>query len=176
MGYSRNFGMRSFENIIRDARFRVPRTGTMLQIGSTVTIDPANPGMLKLPAANANPTAASGLVLFEHIQSKGVDPYLSTSMDEPFNRVPLGQYAQVIHGPGAKVWFKNTIAKPMYDGRTQTAGGLLAASVDVTTLAIGAGLGPDGTGLLAVSTTGTPWLVVEQVNPTTGLVEARFNF
>ena len=47
MSYSRYFGFRSFENIVRDARFRVPSTGTALKIGAPVQLDSAAPGRLR---------------------------------------------------------------------------------------------------------------------------------
>ena len=179
MSYSRNFGMRSFENVVRDGRFRVPATGTPFKIGAPVTIDPANPGRLKAAADGGAPGAASGLVIFEHIQNKS--DALVTNVDAPYDQVPLGQYAQMMHGPGAKVWFKNTADKALYDGRTQPGNDPI--STDVETLAIGDGLVPDGAGGFrktdgtdAAGTGGDAWLVVEQVNPSTGLVEARLTF
>lgn len=175
--YTRNFGMRSFENVVRDGRFRVPRTGNPLQIGSPVTLDAANPGFLKVAPSATPPGPLSGIAIFEHIQSKGVDTFLTTHSDTPFNLIPLGQYTQMMHGPGTKVWFKNTADKPLYDGRVQTGGGLLASSVDVTAVTIGQGLVPDGSGKFAIAGSGVAhWLTIEQVNPTTGVIEARFGF
>ena len=181
MAYSRNFGFRSFENIVRDGRFRVPKTGTPWMIGTPVQVDPAAPGFLRRPAAAAAPTPLSGIVLFEHINKFGVDTDLVTTSDEPFNLVPLGNYAQMIHGIGTKVWFKNTTDKPLMDGRVQ-AGRTL---VNTTGLAIGSyltvadddGAGAGTTGSTwTVGTAANGWLIVEQYNPSTGLVEARFTF
>ena len=178
MGYSRYFGMRSFENVVRDGRFRVPKTGTPFVIGAPVMLDSANPGFLKAATAGAAANGAAGIAIFEHIQLKGVDTSLIGSHDAPFDQIPLGQYTQMMHGPGAKVWFKNVADKTLYDGRTQTGGTLLAASVNVATLTAGSVLTPDGAGKYKVGngTTDGGWLIVEQVNPATGLVEARFNF
>lgn len=187
MGYSRYFGMRSFENIVRDGRFRVPKTGTPFKIGAPVVLDGATPGFLKAAGDGAPAGPAAGVVVFEHIQLKGVDTSLVGPHDAPFDQVPLGQYAQMVHGAGTKVWFKNVGDKTLYDGRVQTGGTLLAASVDLATLTPGTGLVPDGAGKFRVAAAAdlsatppvlaeTPWLVVEQVNPTTGLVEARLTF
>lgn len=172
MAYGRNFGMRSFENVVRDGRFRVPATGTPLRIGEGVMLDPANPGRLKRATADAAPSANCGIVVFEHIQNKS--DALTLSHDAPYNQVPLGVYAQMMHGPGTKVWFKNTDAKTLYDGRVREEFDFVTG--DLATLAPGDGLTPDGSGKWAEDATGNPWLVVEQVNPTTGLVEARFTF
>lgn len=179
MSYGRNFAMRSFENIVRDGRFRVPATGNALHIGEPVMLDGANPGRLKPATEAAAPGANCGIVVFEHIQNKS--DALTTSYDTPYDLVPLGVYAQMIHGPGAKVAFKNTGAKTLYDGRQRAAFNFVVDNL--ATLAPGDGLVPDGAGKWRKtdgSTTadvgGAAWLVVEQVNPTTGLVEARFTF
>lgn len=181
MAYSRNFGMRSFENVIRDGRFRVPRTGTPFKIGAPVMLDTANPGFLAAATEAVAPGPNVGIVVYEHIQNKS--DALTTVYDSPYDEVPLGQYAQMMHGPGAKVWFRNTDDKTLYDGRVQAAGGLLDPSVDVTTLEIGSGLVPAGGGLYRATdgtatadVGGTAWFVVEQVNPSTGRVEARLAF
>lgn len=185
MSYSRNFGMRSFENVVRDGRFRVPATGTPFLIGAPVMLDPANPGQLKAATEAAAPGQNCGLVVFEHIQNKS--DALVTSYDDPYNKVPLGQYAQMMHGAGAKVWFKNTADKTLYDGRVQAGVTILdngsGAAISLGSLAPGDGLVPAGSGRFrktdgsgTADVGGTAWLVVEQVNTTSGVVEARFTF
>lgn len=171
MSYSRNFGFRSFENVVRNGRFRAPKTGTPILIGAPVIIDTATPGFLKAATAGAA-LGLGGIALYEHIQQKGVDTSLSTSAD--FNYVPVGQYAQIVHGPGTKVWFKNTADKTLYDGRVIAGVSLIPASG----LAVGDGLTPDGAGKFKKATVGTDpvWLVIEQINSSTGVVEARFTF
>lgn len=172
MSYSRNFGMRSFENIVRDGRFRAPKTGTLV-IGAPVVLDPATPGFLKAATDAAPANSTGGLVIFEHIVLKGVDAALSTSSDA--NTVPLGNYAQLVHGAGAKVWFRTTADKTMYDGRTQPGGSLIATTLG--DLAVGDGLVPDGAGKLRKAVAEEArWLTIEQINTSTGLVEARFEF
>src|SRR5687768_8808357 len=119
MPYSRNFGMRSFENVVRVGRFRVPATGSPLKIGEGVMLDPANPGKLKRATAGVAAGANCGIVVYEHIQNKS--DALTTNHDAPYDVVPLGQYAQMMRGPGVKVWFKNTAEKTLYDGRVRAA-------------------------------------------------------
>lgn len=186
MPYSRYFGMRSFENVVRDGRFRVPSTGTPIKIGAPLIIDPDNAGRLKPATSAAAPGPQSGLAIFEHIQNKSDS--LTMSIDPPYDAVPLGQYAQLMHGPGVKVWFKDLADKGLYDGRVQTGGSLLAAALvaDLANLKPGTGLVPDGAGKFRAAAdadgagAGTAlepaWLVVEQVNPSTRVVEARFTF
>lgn len=181
MSYSRNFGMRGFENVVRDGRFRVPASGTPFKIGAPVQLDPNNPGKLKAAAEAVAPGQNTGIVVFEHIQNKS--DALTLSYDAPYDEVPLGQYAQMMHGAGTKVWFQNTAAKTLYDGRVQAAGGLLESGLDVSTLKPGDGLVPDGNGKYrktdgtgTADVGGVAWLVVEQVNPQTGRVDARLTF
>ncbi len=172
MGYSRNFGMRSFENVVRNGRFRTPPTGTPFKIGAPVVIDPDKPGLMKAAGAAAK-TAGAGIVVFEHIQMQGIDASLSTTADLDF--VPTGRYAQIMHGAGTKVWFKNTDDKVLYDGRTRDGGSLLTG--DISALKPGDGLVPDGAGKYKKAAAGDDaWLTVEQVNPSAGLVEARLTF
>ena len=137
-------------------------------------MDPAAPGFMKQATAAVAPQGG-GVVIFEHIQLQGVDAVLTTTSDLP--SVPGGRYAQIVHGPGAKVWFRNSPAKTLYDGRTQAAVTLLAATLDLAALLPGDGLVPDGAGKFKKAAGGDDaWLTVEQVNPTAGVVEARFNF
>ena len=110
-----------------------------------------------------------GILVYEHIQNKS--DALTTSYDDPYDKVPLGVYAQFIHGPGAKVWFKNTTLRTLYDGRQRAA----VTMVTLTSLAIGDGISPNGSGAWAEDAS-APWLIVEQINSDTGLVEARFTF
>lgn len=169
MSYGRNFGMRSFENIVRDARFRMPSTGSPLRIGEGVMVDTANDGKLVRATNGVAPTVLCGILIYEHIQNKS--DALVTSYDDPYDKVPLGVYAQFIHGIGTKVWFRNTPLKTLYDGRQRAAFDF----VTLSGLAVGEGISPNGSGIW-VEDASAPWLTVEQLNSTTGVVEARFNF
>lgn len=169
MSYGRNFGMRSFENVVRDARFRVPATGSSLRIGEGVMVDTANEGRLKRATNGVTPTPLCGILVYEHIQNKS--DALVTSYDDPYDKVPLGVYAQFIHGIGTKVWFRNTTLKTLYDGRQRAAFDF----VTLSGLAVGEGISPDGNGIW-VEDASSPWLTVEQLDTDLGLVEARFNF
>lgn len=175
MSYSKNFGIRSFENIVRDGRQRTPAASAIV-IGEPVLVDPATPGSLKQATAGAAADQSAGLAVYEHIQVTGVDP--ATYGQGDFDTIPANRYAQIVRGPGAKVWFKNTALGAKYDGTVVPAAGLLADSIDVGVLAIGAELTPDGAGKFKVGngTTDGVWLIVEQVNASTGVVEARLTF
>lgn len=174
MSYSRNFGFRSFENIVRRGRLRTPAASSF-KIGAPVTLDPAAAGFMKAAVAGAS-TAGAGVVVFERIQAQGVDAQLAGTAD--FDTVPASTYAQIVSGNGTKIWVKNTAAKTLYDGRTIAAGTLLNVSVVLSGLAIGAQLTPDGSGKFKVAngTTDGNWLTVTSVNTSTATVEATFNF
>lgn len=169
MSYTRNFGFRSFENIVRDGRNKVPATGSPYLIGTAVQVGAGN--VLVRPTAASAPTALSGIVVFEHIQYQGVDPFLISPQDFPFTVVPLGRFAQMVHGVGVKVYFKNTADKPLYDGRTQPGATLVAG-----TPAVGDYLTPAANGTWAVGDATNGWLQVEHTVPSTGLYEARLTF
>lgn len=181
MPYTRNFGMRGFENVVRTGRFRVPTTadatgdgqeGGLFLIGTAVALDPANPGFLKRPSAAQTPTPLCGVVVYEHIQRMGVDPYTSTALD--FEVVPAGQYAQVLRGPGTKVWFKNTETAISYDGKSRAGRSLVAGLGATPTVSVGDFLTVTATGTYEEGTAANGWFVVEQVQG--DLVEARFTF
>lgn len=182
MAYSRNFGFRSTVNIVRNARFKTPASGsgadaTGYLLGTAVVADPSAAGVLKRPTAGDLPNANSGIVLYEHIQFQGVDPLLTTPLDVPFNSAPLGRYVQVVHGIGVKVWFKNTAASALYDGRSIPAGTLVGGSLGSLSVGDGLKVAANGTWVKSVDATGADnWLTVTSVNATTGLVEAVFTF
>lgn len=173
MSYTRNFGFRRTVNIVREARSKVPAGGTPYRIGTAVVEDASNPGRLTRPADSAEPTPNSGIVLFEHIQKQGVDPFLSTPYDDPFRDVPLDQYAQRVHGNGVKVWFRNTEDRTLYDGSVLDGDEL----VDLTDVAVNDYLTPaaDGTWKKAAGAA-TGWMQVTHIDVDAGLVEAVLTF
>lgn len=175
MAYSRNFGFRSFENIVRDGRNKVPATGNPFLIGTAVTVDGTN--TLVRPSANAAPTQLSGVVVYEHIQYQGTDPFLQSPNDAPYTTVPLGRFAQMVHGIGVKVYFKNTADQPLYDGRIITGQSLVAGlGIATPTIAVGDYLTPAADGTWVEGSSSNGWFLVEQVNNAAGLCEARFLF
>lgn len=182
MPYTRNFGMRSFENVVRAGRFRVPQTaeatgagqvGGLFLIGTAVRLDDANPGFLTRPGDSEAPSPLCGVVVYEHIQRMGSDPFTTTAQD--FEVVPAGQYAQVMRGPGVKVWFKNTEAKTSYDGRAREGRSLVDGLGGATpSIEVGDFLTVNADGTYKEGTAANGWFLVEQVQG--DLVECRFTF
>lgn len=187
MPYSRNFGFRGFENIVRNGRHKTPTTGNTTTANTFALGAPLNVGtdaLVALAGASASPQPAagglSGILVYEHIQFQGVDPALTTYVDAPFDIAPLDRYVQVVQGKGVKVWFKNTSNKTLYDGRVQ-AGRTMIKSL--SGLAVGDILSPNesgdrANGLYRKGVVGTDagWFVVESVDSTRNVVEARLLF
>lgn len=184
MSYSRNFGFRSFENIVRLGRQRTPKTGANILIGAPVVVDDSAPGFLRLAEAGEATSPGAGVLVYEHITVAGVggfngiDLALTSPSDPPFNVAPKGAYAQIVHGIGTKVWYRNTTDKPLYDARVQVGLTVVAGLGASPTIAIGDYLTPagDGTWVEANGTTDGNWLYVEQVDAVSGRVECRFTF
>ena len=183
MGYSRNFGFRSFENIVRGARNAIPRDSEDLWvIGTAVVVDADAQGYVRKPTATEAPHPGCGILVYETIQYKGDDPYLVNPVDK--DTVPLGEYVQVVRGNGVKIWLKNTDDRPLYDGRQVTGRDMVFTDESVATEgfdiagvpALGEYLTPNADGFWEVGTSANGWLWVEQVDADSGLVEARLTF
>lgn len=173
MSYTRNFDFRSTKNAVRNSRNKTPSTGTPLVIGSPVTEDAANAGLLKQAGAAEAVTPGCGILVFEHIMVQGVDPQLTSPQDAPFNVAPLGRFAQIVHGVGVKVWLRNTADKTLYDGRVQPG----ATLVTMTSVVKGSFLTPGTNGVWRLATTSeSKWLYVDSIDATTGVVEASLTF
>ena len=173
MGYTRNFGFRSFENIVRDGRNAIPLDSEATWvIGTAVVVDAANQGKVAKPDAGTDPVApspAAGVLVYEHIQYKGDDPYLVNPADK--DTVPVGEFVQIVRGNGTKIWLKNTEDKPLYDRRNVPGRTMVAAAA-----VLGDYLTPDADGFWEVGDAANGWLWIEQVDADTGLFECRLTF
>lgn len=182
MGYSRNFGFRSFENIVRDGRSRIPRDSEDLWVlGTAVEVDTANQGFVTKPTGGA-PSPGCGVLVYEHIQYKGDDPSLVNPNDK--DTVPVGEMVQVVRGNGTKIWLKNTDDRPLYDGRPVSGRQMIVGAddgaggttdVDFSTL-VGEYLTPNAEGFWEVGDAATGWLWVEQADADAQLAECRLTF
>lgn len=158
MSYTRNFGFRGFENIVRIGRYR---TASELEIGAAVVGVPADGTIAK--ADNTSEKDLGGVLVYEHLNSAGHDP--ATFLPDDAHTAPSGAYAQIVHGPGVKVWMKNSATVTLLTGTAPAAGDYLApgSTAGTWTKAADAASG---------------WLVVESVSGSgaTLSVEARFVF
>lgn len=187
MGYSRNFGFRSFENIVRDARSRIPPNSDALWVlGTALVVDTANQGLVRKPTDGEAPHPGCGVLVYEHIQYKGDDPFLVGAVDK--DTVPAGEFVQAVRGNGTKIWLRNTDDATTYDGRARTGRTMIVTPgnpaatpptedepTDVATI-LGSYLTPTADGTWRVGTAANGWLWVEQVTAESGLAECRLTF
>ena len=122
---TRNFGIRRFTNLVREGRFRAPaaadlRLGTAVEPDTTSTTDPQ-----ELRQANAtapdNTVGGSGIVgtfgalWYEH-DAQTYEGAAAGTLMQDYDTAPRGRMVQLLHGPGAKVWFRNTEANTTEPG------------------------------------------------------------
>lgn len=148
---TRNFGMRRFTNLVREGRFRAP-AGVDLRLGTGVEIDPGsttNPQVVRqIDAAGPNDLGGAGIlglvgVLWYEHDSQSLVGLAAGAMMQDNDFASRGRMVQVLHGPGAKVWFRNTEAATSESG--------LNFPSDRAEVVMVANLGFHGTGNLAVS-------------------------
>ncbi len=168
--YGLNFGFRRSDESVRvsEGRFRTPATGSALLIGTAVAIDPATPGYLKV-CASADPIipGVAGLlvqeeVMFASIYGQDVVNYDSTDL----GIAKLDRLSVVTTGAGTKVWFKNTTGATRADGQVVSGVTIL----NVTSLAVGAALGWNGTQWAVTATAAAQWMTITAIG--TGYAEA----
>lgn len=148
---TRNFGMRRFTNLVREGRFRAPAAANLM-LGTAVEPDPSStvdPQELKQSDATApnnslGGTGITGLVgalWYEH-DSQSYEGAAAGTLIQDYNTAPAGRMVQLLHGAGAKVWFRNTEADTTEPGLN-----FPATRVEVVMVAA---LGFNGAGDLAV--------------------------
>ena len=186
MSYGRNFSFRVTPKSGNRAGRYFLDGSTDLPIGAPVVLSGdadavGRLGVQLATGAQAKPLPGKGGVLvYEHIQHIGQDPYLSTYSD--FDTVPAGEAVQVVNGEDVKVAYKNTTATSFLTRSNYPTARVMVAGLGATpTVAVGdmltPGTGNDSAGYWAeTATAANAWLVVTAVNASTGEVEARLNF
>lgn len=169
--YGLNFGFRRSDESYRssEGRFRTPKTGAALLIGTAVQIDPDNAGFVKTCDANAPivPGVAGLLVQEEqHIGSiYGQDVYTLDSFQ--FGIAKRNTLSVITTGAGVKVWFKNTDGQNRADGRVINGVNVC----DVTGVRLGDTMGWDGTKFVKTTTASAAWMTVTSVDTAKGYFE-----
>lgn len=185
MSYGRNFEFRSTpQGAQRAGRYFLDSDDAVV-IGAPVVLSGASDAVGRLgvelaTGAQDKPAPGTGGVLvFEHIQHIGVDPFLTTYSD--FDTAPAGEAVQVINGTEVKVGFKNTTDESFLTRTGYPTARVMVAGIDATSVSVGdyltPGVGDDTDGYWAeTADADKAWLVVTFVNNSTGEVEARLNF
>ena len=114
---TRNFGIRRFTNLVREGRFRGIESGTELRLGTMVDIDPSDTDRIRQATATAigaggdTATDSCGILWYEHdSQTFNSPPFggAAGQLPQDLDTAPNGRMVQVLSGPGAKVWLRNT--------------------------------------------------------------------
>lgn len=121
---TRNFGIRRFTNLVREGRFRAPaatalRLGTGIELDPTSTTDPQEVRQIDDAGGNdlggTGITGLVGVLWYEHDSQTYVGAPAG-SLIQDFDTAPVGRMVQMLRGPGAKVWFRNTEANTTEGG------------------------------------------------------------
>lgn len=186
MSYGRNFEFRiTPRQGERGARFFLDSADELV-IGAPVILtgeqDAVRRQGVELATGEQAPPkpGQGGILVYEHIQSLGVDPWETTYSD--FDTAPAGAAVQVVRGQTVKVAFKNTTATSFYTrtgyptARTMVDGIGATPDVEVGDY-LTPGVGTDADGYWAKTTDpAEAWLIVTDVNHDTGEVEAQLAF
>jgi len=167
--YGLHFGFRRSDPLVREGRFKTPVGGSALLQGVACEIDPATPGYLKKSAANAAPLSGlSGVLVQEEIHIRSIyEAPLVDSFDLAYTR--LDKLSVITSGQGAKIWLHNLATSTRADGRVIAAITIL----DVTSVAVGDGLGWDGSKWVKSDGSTTPhWMRVTAVSGTAATATA----
>lgn len=121
---TRNFGMRRFTNLVREGRFRAPAASD-LRLGTLVEIDPGDTDRVRQATLTAIGgggdvrTDLCGILWYEHDSQTFNDPRFGGAagqLPQDLDTAPAGRMVQVLHGPGVKVWLRNTDASTTEPG------------------------------------------------------------
>lgn len=121
---TRNFGIRRFTNLVREARYRAP-SGTALRLGTGVELDPnstSDPQAVRQIAAGKGALNGGGLdhhkvgILWYEHDSQSYEGAAAGTLLQDYDTAPPGRMVQMLSGPGVKVWFRNTEASTTEPG------------------------------------------------------------
>lgn len=138
---TRNFGMRRFTNLVREGRFRAPaaadlRLGTMVEIDAADTDRVREADVTSIGGSGDVRLNLCGILWYEHDSQDYNAPQWGGAaglLRQDLNFAPRDRMVQILHGPGAKVWLRNTAADTTEPGLNY------AADRDAVTMVLGLG-------------------------------------
>lgn len=162
---TRNFGMRRFTNLVREGRLRAP-AASALRLGTLVEIDPNDTDRVRqavdaaIGGGGDVRTTECGILWYEHDSQTFNDPRFGGAaglLPQDLDTAPAGRMVQVLHGPGVKVWLRNTEDSTTEPGlnysNTRAAVTMVTGLGGATpTVAVGDLLGWNTSGYYAVTT------------------------
>jgi len=186
---TRNFGFRRFTNLVRTGRFRAPAASD-LKLGTAVEVDASDTDRVR-QATTATGMGGSGVagqfigILWYEVDSQNYnDPRFGAAAGQSpvdMDWAPRGRMVQVLSGPGAKVWFRNTEANTTEPGLNWPSTRDEVIMVEdlghhgTSDLAVGDLLGWDeGNGFWGRTTDTFAVLRVDAVDNTAGTCDATF--
>jgi hypothetical protein len=160
--------MRRFTNLVREGRFRAP-AATELRLGTLVQIDPADTDRVEQADASADGVGVGGskdvrqdvcgILWYEHdSQTFNAPPWGGAAglLPQDLDTAPANRMVQVLHGPGVKVWLRNTLIDETEPGLNYDSDRAAVTMVDsIGSVAVNDLLGWDPTGYWAVTTDAT---------------------
>lgn len=168
--YGINFGFRRSDESVRvsEGRFRTPTTGAALLIGTAVQIDPAAPGYLKA-CASAAPIVpgVAGILVQEEVHIRSFYDYEVVDSNM-LGVAKKGALSVITTGAGTKVWFKNSAARTLNDGRALPTINIFNA----TNVNLGSAIGWNGTQWALAAGAADAWATVTAVSNANGYCEA----
>lgn len=169
--YGLNFGFRRSDESVRvsEGRIKTPSTGSLLLLGTAVSVDPTNPGYLVQAASGAAAVSGyTGLLIQEEVMFRSI--YERERVDSFVLGIAKPNTLSVITtGPGTKIWLQNTAAQNRADGRTIDA----VTMFNPASVAVGHGLAWNGTEWINVTspTDATSFGVVTYFDSSKGYLE-----
>jgi hypothetical protein len=164
---TRNFGMRRFTNLVREGRFRAP-AASALTLGTLVQIDAADTDRVEQATAAAGVGVGGsgdvrlelcGILWYEHdSQTFNAPPWGGAAglLPQDLDTAPANRMVQVLHGPGVKVWLRNTLANETEPGLSyENTRDAVTMVNNIGAVVVNDLLGWDPTGYWAVTTDST---------------------
>ena len=180
---TRNFGFRRMTtNTVREGRYRTAAASS-LRLGTAVEVNLTTPTEIQEVADNSTgavgadvKNALVGILWYEH-DAQTLEGRAAGSLNVDLDTAPAGRLVQMVHGPGTKVWLRNTdldTTEPGLNYPATRAAVTMVTGLGAAGVSVGDNLGwDDATSTWTVTTTPEEAiLVVTSVDDTLKILEA----